>query len=128
MSSTRNGAFLHSSLCNDGLIASRRRLATPAFGAVGCEDNTVAYCTQRALALESATSVAGYHPIGGNVPCFGMSVARHDLFVVHAIDGDQLRCDNRATVTVQSLAHFPLPVVQYSMMNQLRDSEVRGVM
>jgi len=37
-----------------------------------------------------------------------MSVARHDPFVVHAIDGDQLHCDPRAT-----LARFPLPVAQY---------------
>ena len=50
--------------CNDGFVASRRPLATSAFGPVGCEDNTVTYRTQRALALVSATSVAGYHLLG----------------------------------------------------------------
>jgi len=100
------------------------RLPTPTFGPVGCEDNTaVTYSMVPTCACLGVRDIGcGISPVGGNVPCFGISVARHDPFVVHAIDGDQLHCGPRATS-----ARFQLPVVQYCMMNQLRDSGVRGV-
>jgi hypothetical protein len=48
-----------------------------------------------------------------------MFVARHDPFVVHAIDGDQLRCDPWAMVTVR-VFHCQWN----SMMNQFPDSRM----
>jgi len=114
MSPTRTGALSDSFLSNDGFVPYRRRPATPTFGPMGCEDNKyceILYSTSACLGVRDIG--CGISPVGGNVPCFGMSVARHDPLVVHAIDGDQLRRDPRATVTVQSLAHFSLPVAQY---------------